>query len=298
MRGVVTLAGDGSQMLPWARGLRKEFLPLFDVPKERASEPVLKPVAHLALETLAAAGVTDLALVVRPENLDFVRGYFTVDPDLLRRHAHQPDRIRETRHIDRALGRLHLRFRLQRLPIGFGDAVRRAEAVIGNEPFVVHSGDAVILEAERGAMLRRMIALRRREHLDAVLLVRRVADARRYGVVEGKRCEPFEGVARLEVERMEEKPARPRSHWAATAVYVFGPAIWPALRRAARRAASEVELTSGITGLLEGGGRVGALVLSAARGQWRSVGSPDRYLRALVETELRSRRSIRRSRRR
>ena len=48
MRGVLTLAGEGTRMLPWTRGLRKEFLPLFDGGSV-SGPPVLKPVAHLVL---------------------------------------------------------------------------------------------------------------------------------------------------------------------------------------------------------------------------------------------------------
>ncbi len=284
MRGVVTLAGDGSRMLPWARGVRKEFLPLFDRPTTVHGEPVLKPVTHLVVEALAAARVRDIVLVVRPENQTFVESYFTIDRSLLRRHADQPDRLRETQRFYRTLGHLSFRTALQPSPLGFGDAVLRAAPFLGHDPFVVHAGDAVIVERERGAILRSMIALRNREGLDAVLLVRRVKDPRRYGVIEGRPLSRVDGVQRLRVDRMEEKPERPRSKWAATAVYVFGPAVLTQLRRRARTHLRELELTDGITDLLGEGANIEALVLSTRAGLWHSVGSPDRYVRALLET--------------
>lgn len=289
MRGVVTLAGDGSRMLPWARLVRKEFLPLFDAASDGHGEPVLKPVTHIVLETLVAAGVTDLVLVVRPENLEYVRTYFSIDPAFLRRHSHHPERVRETREFYRSLARLRIEFRLQRHPKdrrakGFGDAVLRAAPSVGDRPFVVHAGDAVLLERERGRLVRAMVDLRDRENLDAVLLVRPVADPRLYGVVEGRRLDPFRGIGRIAVTRMEEKPAVPRSRWAATAVYVFGPRMWKGLRREALGRPQELELTDGIARLLREGGRVEALVLAPRVGRWRSVGSPDRYVRALGET--------------
>jgi dTDP-glucose pyrophosphorylase len=284
MHGVVTLAGDGSRMLPWARGVRKEFLPLFDRPSATHGEPVLKPVTHLVVEALAAARVRDIVLVVRPENQTFVEGYFTIDRSLLRRHADQPERLRETQRFYQTLGHLSFQTALQPSPMGFGDAVLRAGPLLGREPFVVHAGDAVIVERERGAILRSMITLRDREELDAVLLVRRVQDPRRYGVIEGRPLPRVDGVQRLRVDRMKEKPERPRSKWAATAVYVFGPAILTQLRRRARTHPRELELTDGIVDLLMGGANVQALVLSAGVGLWRSVGSPDRYVHALLQT--------------
>ncbi len=293
MRGIVTLAGAGSRMLPWSRGLRKEFLPLFDRAASPGGEPVLKPVTHLVVETLVGARVTDLVLVVRPENRSIVENYFSIDRDLLARHAHHPDRIRETERFYRSLRRLRVTVRLQRRPLGFGDAVRQAERLAGGRPFVVHAGDAVVVAPERGRLLRAMIDLQASEGLDAVLLVRPVADPRRYGVVEGSPLPRFHGVRRLAVTGMEEKPERPRSRWAATAVYVFGPALWGALRREARESPRELELTAGIARLLREGGRVEALVLAPGLGQWHSVGSPERYVRALLATRALAARSPR-----
>ena len=284
MHGVVTLAGDGSRMLPWARGVRKEFLPLFDRPATDRGEPVLKPVTHLVVEALAAAGIRDLVLVVRPENRTFVESYFTIDRSLLRRHAHQPERLEETERFYQTLGRLCFRTALQPTPQGFGDAVLRAAPFLGRRPFVVHAGDAVVVERTRGSILTSMIALREREGLDAVLLVRRVDDPSRYGVVEGRPLPRVGDTARLQVQRMEEKPERPRSRWAATAVYVFGPGILAQLRRRSRLRLRELELTDGIADLLAQGANVQALMLSPRIGHWRSVGSPDRYLRALLES--------------
>ncbi len=292
MQAVVTLAGEGTRMLPWSRGLRKEFLPLYD--RGSTGEPVLKPVAHLVVESLVAAGADHVTIVVQPRDAGFVQNYFSVDPTFLVRHRRTPERLRETREFYRTLGRVQFGFVSQPRAAGFGDAVLRAEATVGARPFFLHAGDGVLLEPHRGAALRAMAALRDAESLDAVLLVRRVADARRYGVVKGVpagRAGPF---ARLAVSAMTEKPPRPRSSWAATAVYVFGPGLFPALRAVRREEhPRELELTDGIRRLLRDGGRVAALVLGPRTGAWRSVGSPDGYAKALVQTRSRARRGVR-----
>jgi len=289
MQGVVTLAGEGTRMLPWTRGLRKEFLPLYDRGLDGA--PVLKPVAHLVVETLARAGVDRLTLVVQPKDLDFVRTYFTVDRGFLSRHRDHAERLVETRRFYRTIQDLEFSFVSQPTPAGFGDAVLRARETVGEAPFLLHAGDGVLLERERGFLLRTMGDLLTREDLDAVLLVRRVADPRRYGVVEGLRGPPARGVRRLDVTGMVEKPPRPRTHWAATAAYAFRPSLFAGLeayRRAARP--RELELTDGIRARLALGGRVAALVLDPRFGEWRSVGSPEGYLRALNRTRTLARR--------
>ncbi|MCI4336950.1 MAG: NTP transferase domain-containing protein [Thermoplasmata archaeon] len=287
MRGVLTLAGEGTRMLPWTRGLRKEFLPLYDRSGDHA--PVLKPVAHHVLETLVDAGATDITLVVGAKDRAFVQQYFTIDRPFLTRHAHHADRLQETERFYDTLGRLKLKFVVQPAPRGFGDAVWRARRAVGNEPFLLHAADAVLLEPSRGRLLRRMAARRDREDLDAVLLVRHVADPRRYGVVEGRFSGREDTSRVLTVSGMQEKPERPRSAWAATAVYAFSPRVFHALAAVAKTDhPRELEVTDAIRWMLGNGGRVEALVLKPTEGTWRSVGSPDGYLRALKDTQRRT----------
>lgn len=285
MDAVVTLAGEGTRMLPWSRGLRKEFLPLYD--RGANGQAVLKPVAHLVVETLVAAGAFHLTLVVQPRDASTVRNYFTVDPVFIRRHLDHPDRLGETRRFYGTLRRLRLTFVQQRRPGGFGDAVLRARTSVGARPFLLHAGDAVLFEPHRGHLLRAMGALLEREGLDAVLLARHVADARRYGVVEGRRGRSVGGIPRLDVSGITEKPARPRTHWAATAAYAFRPSIFSALEEVRRsQHPRELELTDGIRALIARGGRVASLVLTPRAGQWWSVGSPDGFGRALARTRV------------
>jgi dTDP-glucose pyrophosphorylase len=283
MRGVLTLAGAGTRMLPWSRGLRKEFLPLYD--RGHDGTPVLKPLAHLVLETLTGAGISDVTLVVQPSDLALVRKYFSVDTTFLDQHREHPERLVETREFYRHLVELRFRYALQPRPVGFGDAVLRAEPQLAGEPFLLHASDALLLESRRGTLPRAMGDLLREEDLDAVLLVRRVADPRRYGVVVGRGAGRYGPWRRLHVEQMEEKPAHPRSHWAATAVYAFSPRIFDALRLVRRHSApgTELELTSGIQELITRPGKVAALVLEPPSA-WRSVGSPEGFFRALRET--------------
>lgn len=284
MRGVLTLAGEGSRMLPWSRGLRKEFLPLYD--RGHSETPVLKPVANLVFETLAAAGVRDFVLVVGGNDRGTTaRKYFTIDPTVLERSFARHERLAETTRFYETLSRCRVRFALQPTPRGFGDAVLRAAPLLGSEPFFVHAADGTLLERRPGELPAAMARLREREDLDAVLLVRKVANPRNYGVVEGRPAGREGGYRQLKVTGMEEKPTRPRSRWAATAVYAFGGSLLTELARARREApTTELELTTGIVRLLAAGANVGALVVDPRVAEWRSVGSPEGYVRALLRT--------------
>jgi UTP--glucose-1-phosphate uridylyltransferase len=289
MLAVVTLAGEGTRMLPWSRGLRKEFLPLYD--RGETGAPVLKPVAHLVVETLIRAGADRITVVVQPKDVGFVQNYFTIDPVFLERHHEHADRLTDTRRFYDAIGGVHFAFAVQPHPAGFGDAVLQARTSVRRRSFLLHAGDAVLVEPHRGFLLRTMAEYRRREDADAVLLVRPVADPRRYGVVEGTLGRPFGGVRRLEVTGMVEKPAKPKTHWAATAVYAFSPTIFSALEEHRRtERPRELEVTDGIRRILARGGRVAAFVLDPRFGEWRSVGSPEGYARALARTRTEARR--------
>jgi dTDP-glucose pyrophosphorylase len=289
MQAVVTLAGEGTRMLPWSRGLRKEFLPLYD--RGANGSPVLKPVAHLVVETLVRAGADRITVVAQPKDEEFVRNYFTVDPSFLKRHRAHAERLTDTRGFYRTIAGVRFAVAVQPHALGFGDAVLRAGPSVRGRPFFLHAGDGVLVEPRRGFLLRTMGEFLRKEGVDGVLLVRRVDDPRHYGVVEGRPGAPFRGVRRIDVTGMVEKPAHPRTHWAATAVYAFGPALLPALeafRRAKRP--HELELTDGIRTLLGGGGRVAAFVLDPRFGEWRPVGSPEGFARALARTRAVARR--------
>ena len=284
MRGILTLAGEGSRMLPWTRGLRKELLPLCD--RGLTGTPVMKPVANFVLETLIDAGINDVVLVVGGQDGGAsVQNYFTIDHEFLARLADKPERLRDIRAVYERLENVRLRFAVQSEPRGFGDAVLKAQPFVGANPFVLHAGDAVLLERHRGHVPALLGRLRDRDDLDAVLFVRKVPNPRNYGVVEGRVVGREGDLRRLHVTGMEEKPTHPRSSWAATAVYCFSPRIFGALKKLAREEPDqELELTAGIQELLRQGGRVAALVLDPRFADWRSVGSPEGYIRALRRT--------------
>jgi len=283
MQAVITLAGEGTRMLPWSRGLRKEFLPLYDHGENGSL--VLKPVAHLVVESLVGADADLVTIVVQPRDAGAVQAYFTVDHEFLRRHQRHQDRLVETRRFYRTLDDLRFVYTLQPRAAGFGDAVLRTQPVIGKNPFLLHAGDGIVVEAHRGAALRAMAELRERENLDAVILARTVADPRRYGVFEGRLGKKVGPYPRIDVSRMVEKPEHPRTHWAAAAVYAFGPRLFPALEAVRKEHhGHELELTDGIQRMISEGGRVAALLLGPRTGTWRSVGSPEGYGRALEAT--------------
>lgn len=272
-------------MLPATRGMRKEMLPLFYL--GRQGRPVLAPVAHLVVRSLHAGGASEFAMVIGRDG-DAVKKYFTPDTQIEARHQHHRERLIETLVLNRFLREVRFRWVHQPAAKGFGDAVLRARSVVGGEPFLMHAADALLWERRPGRLIAAMEDLRQVEGAAAVLLVRRVPRPQSYGVVQATRAGRWDGETYLRVKGMEEKPANPKSHWAATAVYAFGPEMMPALAAEARSHPRELEVTSGIRRLIREGHKVLAVTLRPESGAWLSVGSPEGYLRALRRTYVRS----------
>ena len=121
------MAGEGTRMLPVTLGLRKEMLPLFY--RGQDNVPVLAPVAHLVVNGLYQAGVTDMTMVVG-KDVENVLRYFTPDIQVLMRHANQTERLVETVALHQMLRRIHFTWVVQSEPRGFGDALQSAEQII------------------------------------------------------------------------------------------------------------------------------------------------------------------------
>lgn len=278
-------------MLPVTKGLRKEMLPLFCVGHNGV--PVLAPVAHLVVSSLYGAGARDLTMVVGRDAETILR-YFTPDHEMMIRHAHHRERLAETVALHELLSRIDFTWVVESTPGGFGHALLSGERSAGDGDFLLHAADAMLLEPTPGHVLRLMSRLKRETGASVVLFVRKVKDPRRYGVVEGEVRSRWEGHDVLEVSAMEEKPLRPRSHWAATALYALDGNIFRALREVkTEERPSELEVTSGIQRLLSGGRKVLAMISRPSEERWLSVGSPEGYFRSLHMSYTWSQRRVR-----
>lgn len=246
-KAVITAAGKGTRMKHITSVLPKGLLPLF---VDEEGRKVTVPVIDLILGSLTKVGVENFCLVVGRNGRILMDYLFELG--------------------------LGATFEFQREPKGFGDAVLRAEKFVGNDPFFVHADDGVLSSGyERAAKL-----FEEREP-DAVLLVRKVSNPKRYGIVEARDEGEFMGSKLLRVLDAQEKPSQPRSDLAVSAAYVFKPSLFKALREV-ESGEGELELTYGISGVLRNGGEVWALLLQEE--VWLNVGDPDSYIRAMNYT--------------
>ncbi|EHP69228.1 dTDP-glucose pyrophosphorylase [Metallosphaera yellowstonensis MK1] len=244
-KSVITAAGKGSRMKYITSVLPKALLPLFT---REDGKFVMRPIVDLIIDSLTSVGVERHCIVVGNH------GRLLVD----------------------YLSERGVTFVTQHIPKGFGDAVLRAEDFVGRDPFFVHADDGVLTGgySESSALFDEI-------NPDAVLLVRRVTNPHRYGIVQVIDKGNYKTHRLFQVKDAEEKPKDPKSDLAISAVYVFSWKIMSALKKVEVKD-GELELTYGIKELIDDGGEVYALLLEKER--WLNVGDPDNYFKALEYT--------------
>ena len=136
----------------------------------------------------------------------------------------------------------------QPAPLGLGHAVLCARPAVGNEPFFVHLADDLI-EAEEPCL--KQMAATYAERNASVLGVEEVPrqDTDKYGIVE---VEPGQGVvSRIKSIVEKPKPDVAPSTLAVVGRYILTPTIFEELERVGQGAGGEIQLTDGISRLLQ-----------------------------------------------
>lgn len=242
-KAVITAAGKGSRMKYITSVLPKALLPLFRHEDEKL---VMRPVIDLITDSLGEIGVNKFCLVVGKHGKLLMDYMFERNITIV----------------------------FQDEPKGFGDAVLRAEDFTSNEPFFVHADDGVLTGGYNEAK-----SLFEERNPDAVLLLREVENPKRYGIVEIKDDGIYMNHRAYKIINAEEKPVNPKSNIAISAVYIFSPKIFNAIKKVSVAQGKELELTYGIKELLKDGGEVYGILLKDE--QWLNVGDPENYYKAL-----------------
>ena len=260
---VIPAAGLGTRMLPAAKAVAKELLPVLD-----------KPTIQYVVEEAAAAGACDVLLISSPQKRA-VEAHFQPSQRLATAPLLEP--------LRQLMARITVRSVDQPQQLGLGDAVRHARDFVGGDVFLCMLGDAIFtgdpLPAQQLIDAHRQLGT-------AVIGVEEVAAEKveRYGIVGGTEIRP--GV--LKLDTLIEKPslASAPSRLAIAARYLLTPAIFDCLDETQPGKGGEIQLTDAIR-LLLSREPVHAVVLSATR---HDIGSPLDWLRTNLIFAARDRR--------
>ena len=262
-KAVIPAAGFGTRMLPAAKAVPKELLPVLD-----------RPTIQYVVEEAAAAGADDVLLVTSRDKRS-IEDHFDRSPELEQRlAAGGKEALLASVNALAARAKVHsVRQPSQR---GLGDAVNQARRHVGDEPFLCLLGDAVFSAPDKSAPLpARQLADAYREFGTSVIGVEEVPAEKvsRYGVVGGKVVR--DGVLRLDTLVEKPSPEAAPSRYAVAARYVLTPAVFECLDKTPPGKGGEVQLTDALRLLLERE-PVHAVVLRATR---HDIGNPVDWLR-------------------
>jgi UTP--glucose-1-phosphate uridylyltransferase len=276
-KAVLPVAGLGTRLLPITKELPKEMLPIFLRGANGRLGP--KPMIQAVFEQLHDMGIREFCFVVGREKRA-IEDHFTPDVGYLRRLSRKDnkERLRDLQHFYRRILTSSIVWINQPEPRGFGDAVLKAEPFVGSDRFLCHAGDTYI--ASRGNRhLTRLLTLSDDNRCDAVFLAQRLKNPKGYGIFEGQQT----GGRVYEVERVVEKPKRPKSEMAIMPLYVFRPIIFKALRSIRPGFGGEVQLTDAIQRLIDWRSRVCAYLMGSSDVRL-DIGTPEMWWEALAKS--------------
>tara|TARA_B100000953_G_scaffold252130_1_gene215026 strand:- start:25 stop:861 length:837 start_codon:yes stop_codon:yes gene_type:complete len=249
---VITAAGKGTRLLPFTKEMPKEMMPIFS---NINNKKIVLPLLQYVYEQLYSMNFRDYCFVVGREKRS-IEDHFTPHETYLRDLG--GDYKKTMQRFYEKLERSHLVWINQNKPLGFGDAVKRAERYVGKEDFIVHAGDVTILSENKHPVLRLMEVAKKNPDVKAILLCKKVRDAERYGVPTIKRISN----SLFAVEEVIEKPDKPKSEFGILPLYYFKSDVFSSLKKIRPGKGKEFQLTDAIQNMIEEKQKVLAITLN------------------------------------
>ena len=132
-KAVITAGGLGTRMLPVAKAIPKEMLPIVD-----------KPALQYLVEEAAASGITDILIITNRDkhNID---DYFDYSPEYEAKLAPKKDGAQAVAAMRSVADLARIFYVRQKETRGLGHAVLQARSFVGDDDFIVMYGDDVII---------------------------------------------------------------------------------------------------------------------------------------------------------
>jgi glucose-1-phosphate thymidylyltransferase len=221
-----------------AGGTGSRLYPLTKITNKHLLPVYDKPMIYYPIQTLVDAGITDILLVTGGRN----------SGDFLRLLGN-----------GKAFGLKHINYTYQEGEGGIADALSLAEHFADGQNICVILGDNIIEKPIREAACTFESGGR--------VLLKKVPDAQRFGVaeIEGDR-----------IVSIEEKPARPKSDYAVTGIYMYDATVFDKIKTLVPSGRGELEITDVNNAYI----REGSMSFAYLEGWWTDAGTFDSLLRA------------------
>lgn len=224
-----------------AGGKGSRLWPLTKITNKHLLPVYDKPMIYYPIQTLVDAGIRDILVVTGGSNAG----------DFLRLLANGKE-----------FGLTHLDFTYQEGEGGIAEALSLAHHFADGQKLCVILGDNIIEKPITGA-----VEAFRRQERGARILLKEVDDAERFGVAE---------IEDGRIIGIEEKPARPKSRYAVTGIYMYDESVFDKIKTLAPSGRGELEITDVNNAYI----REGTMQFSHLDGWWTDAGTFESLLRA------------------
>lgn len=202
MKGVILAGGLGTRLAPLTNVTNKHLLPVYD-----------KPMIFYPIETLVAAGITDILIIVSGSHAGNFIPILKNGQDF---------------------GLSHLEYAFQDTPDGgIADALSLARNFAAGGPITVILGDNTT-DANIKPTVERFGKFYTSQKPRAHLFLKQVNDPSRYGIA---------NVRREQIISLEEKPKNPQSNYAVTGLYIYDSHVFDFIDRCCPSQRNELEIT-------------------------------------------------------
>jgi glucose-1-phosphate thymidylyltransferase len=224
-----------------AGGTGSRLFPLTKITNKHLLPIYDKPMIYYPIQTLVEAGIRDILVVTG---------------------GHYAGHFLQLLANGKQFGLTHIDYTYQEGEGGIADALKLARHFAEGRKTCVILGDNII----EGSIAEAVEAFQRQE-CGAKILLKEVQDAERFGVAE---------LAGDRVLNIEEKPARPKSNYAVTGIYLYDSSVFDKADTLVPSQRGELEITDVNNAYI----REGTMTFSFLEGWWTDAGTFDSLLRA------------------
>ena len=238
MKGILLHGGHGTRLRPLTHTGPKQLLPIAN-----------KPMSEYCIESMTAAGVTEIAIIIGGIGSNKVREYYGNGEKF----------------------NVKITYVKQDEPLGISHAINLCRSFVGNDKFLVFLGDNII-QRNIGDFANEFL----RSNDDASILLCEVDNPSRFGIAD---------IHDGKITKIMEKPKDPPTNFAVTGIYFLTPKIFDIIDNLKPSWRNELEITDALQILLSENNKISYHIITD---YWKDTGTPEDIInanRAILENK-------------